>query len=67
METGSAFEVEEGSFGDLIYVFLKREVVVKDDSEVATVWGWREGGVVYGEAEVVGGFDEGFGADDHYV
>ena len=51
----------------MIYVFLKREVVVKDDSEVATVWGWREGGVVYGEAEVVGGFDEGFGADDHYV
>ena len=26
------FEVEEGSSGDLIYVLLKREVVVKDDS-----------------------------------
>ena len=65
METGSVFAVEKGSFGDLNYVFLKREGAVKDDSEVATVWGG--GGVVYGEAEVVGGSDEGFGADDHYV
>ena len=37
-ETGYVFEVGEGSIGDLIYVFLKREVVVKNDSEVATVW-----------------------------
>ena len=51
----------------VIYVFLKREVVVKNDSEVETVWGGREGGVVYGEAEVVSGFDELFEANDDYV
>ena len=66
-ETGYVFEVEESSFGDLIYVLLKREIVVKNDSEVVTVWGRGEGGVVYSEAEVVSVFDEGFGADDDYV
>ena len=50
--------MEESSFGDLIYVLLKREFVVKNDSEVATVWGRRKVGVVYGEAEVVS-VDEG--------
>ena len=59
--------MEESSFGDLIYVLLKREIVVKNDSEVVTVWGRGEGGVVYSEAEVVSVFDEGFGADDDYV
>ena len=31
------------------------------------MWGGGEGGVVYGEAEVASGSDEGFGADDDYV
>ena len=48
----------------LIYVFLKREFVVKNDSKVAAVWGGGEGGVVCVEAEVVSVFDEGFEADD---
>ena len=64
---GYVFEVEEGSSGDLIYVILKREDVVKEDSEVATLWPGKEGGVVYGEVDVVGGFDEGIGAGDYYV
>ena len=64
METGYVFEVEESSFGDLISVLLKREIVVKNDSEVATVLGGGEGGGVCGEAEVVSVFDEGFGSDD---
>ena len=64
---GHVFEVEEGSSGDLFHVFLKREVVAKEDSEVATMWGGKEGGVVYGEADIVGGLDEGIGADDYYV
>ena len=37
--------------GDLNYVLLKREFVAKE--EVATVWGGKEGGVVYGKTEVV--------------
>ena len=45
--------VEESSSGDFNYELLKREIVVKEDSEVATTWGGKEGGVVYGEAEVV--------------
>ena len=32
---------------------FKGEVIVKDDSEIATVGGWRQGGVVNGEAETV--------------
>ena len=59
--------MEEGSFGDLIHVFLKREVVAKNNSEVVNVWGGGEEGAVDGEAEAVSGFDEGFGADDDYV
>ena len=59
--------MEGSSFGDLIYVLLKREIVVKNDSEDANVWEGGEGGVVYGEAEDVSVFDEGFGADDDYV
>ena len=43
---------------------FKGEVVVKDDFEVATVGGWRQGGVVDGEADTVCGFGEGFGADN---
>ena len=61
------FEVEEGSSGDLIYVILKREDVVKENAEVATLWPGKESGVVYGEVDVVGGFDEGIGAGDYYV
>ena len=67
MEIGYVFKVEESSFGDLIYVLLKREIVVKNDSEVAIVWGRGEGSVVYGETEVVSVFDEGFGANDDCV
>ena len=37
----------------ILFMFLRREVVVKRDSEVATVWGGGEGGVIYGEAEAV--------------
>jgi len=46
---------------------FKGEVVVKDDSEVAYVSGGRQSGVVDGETEVMGGFDEGFGTDDEEV
>lgn len=35
-----------GSSGDLISVMFKAEVIVKYDSEVATVMGWRQGGGV---------------------
>ena len=59
--------MEEGSSGDLVYVMLKGEVIVKDDSEVATVGGWRQGGVVDVEAEAVCGFGEGFGANDDHI
>ena len=59
--------MEESSFGVFIYVLLKREVVVKNDSEVVTVWGRGEGGVVHVEAEAVSVFDEGFGDDGDYV
>ena len=31
--------VKDGSSGDLIYVLLKGEGAVKDDSEVVTLWG----------------------------
>ena len=64
---GYVFEVEEGSSGDFINVLLKGKVVVKYDSEVATVWAGRQGGLVKGEAEILSGFDEGFGAYDEHV
>lgn len=56
--------MKEGSSGDLAYVMFKREVPVKDDSKVATVGGWGQGGVVDVEAETVCSFGEGFGADN---
>ena len=37
--------------GDLSYVMVEGEVIIKDDSKVAAVGGWRQGGVVDGEAE----------------
>ena len=49
--------MKEGSSGDLVYLMFKGEVIVKDDSEVATVGGWRQGGVVNGEVETVCGFE----------
>jgi len=45
-------------------VVFKGEVIVKDDSEVADVSGGSQSGVVDGETEVMGSFDEGFGTDD---
>ena len=47
---GNVLEMREGSSGDLAYVMVKGEVTVKDDSKVATVGGWKHGGVVDGEA-----------------
>ena len=39
-ESGNVVEMKEGSSGDLVYVMFKGEVIVKDDSEVATgIWG----------------------------
>lgn len=59
--------MKEGSPGDLSYVMVEGEVIIKDDSKVAAVGGWRQGGVVDGEAETVCGFGAGFGADDDQV
>lgn len=67
MESGDVFEVKEGSSGDLFYVVFKGEVIVKDDSEVATVKGWRQGEGVDSEGETVNGFSDGFGTDDDHV
>lgn len=52
------FQVEEGSTGDVIDVFFKRELVVEKR---------MQSGIVSGEAEVVRGFGEGFGTDDDHV
>ena len=43
--------MKKGSSGDLFYVVFKGEVIVKDDSEGATVKGWRQGGGVDSEGE----------------
>ena len=59
--------MEKGSSGDLFDVVFKGEVAVENDSEVADVWGGRQSGVIDGEAEVVSGFGEGFGANDDHV
>lgn len=67
MESGDVFEVKEGSSGDLFYLVFKGEVIVKDDSEVATVKAWRQGEGVDSEGETVNGFSDGFGTDDDHV
>lgn len=59
--------MKKGSSGDLFYVRIKGEVIVKDDSEVATVKGWKQGGVVDSERETVSGLGDGFGTDDDHV
>jgi len=59
--------VKEGSSGDLFYVVFKGEVIVKDDSDVAIVKGWIQGGGVNSEGETVNGFSDWFGTDDDHV
>ena len=59
--------MEKGSSGDLFYVVFEGEVIVEDDSEVATVKGWRQGGGVDGEGEARSGICDGFGTDDDHV
>ena len=59
--------MKKGSSGDVFDVVFEGEVAIKDDSKVADVWGRRQSGVVDGEAEVVGGVGEGFGANDDNV
>ena len=41
MEAGNVFQMEEGSPGDVVCVFVKFELAVKDYSKVANV---RRGG-----------------------
>ena len=43
----------------MVGLVFKREVIVKDDSEVADVSEGKQSCVVNGETEVVGGFDLG--------
>ena len=59
--------MEESSSCDVVDVVLEGEVAVQDNSEVASVSGGRQSGVVNSESEVVSGFGEGFGADDEHV
>ena len=59
--------MKKGSAGDLFDMVFEGEVAVKNDSQLADVWGGRQSGVINGEAEVVNGFGEGFGTDDDCV
>ena len=51
----------------MVDVVFKSEVAAEDDSQVTDVWGWRQGGVVDRETEVMGVLCEGFRADEHQV
>lgn len=43
------------------------EAAVKNNSKVADLCRGRQSGVINGEAEVMSGFSEGFGANDDHI
>ena len=65
-EAGDVSGVEEGCFGDVIYMGLEGEGGIENDTKVADFGGGGDSGVINGQGEVSVGAGEGIWTNDYY-